>query len=236
MRVWKNQDYILETNNSNVKTGKEPSKFYTEDKNSASIRLFVNWHDRPVNFSNTNLKPVLDLFHSDGSIWIDEELDIVMAEEGVVQYKIPDNIISHAGTIKAKLFLRDDKQSVHVANVMFDIKDSGIEGVVAKEISVNIVETTVKKIMNESPELFKGEKGDKGDTGPQGIQGKQGVKGEQGEQGIKGDKGEQGEQGPRGAKGDKGDTTLAPPKIYTRDEYNQLGTKDNNTLYFISEV
>ena len=236
MRVWKNQDYILETNNSNVKIGKEPSKFYTEDKNSASIRLFVNWHDRPVNFSNTNLKPVLDLFHSDGSIWIDEELDIVMAEEGVVQYKIPDNIISHAGTIKAKLFLRDDKQSVHVANVMFDIKDSGIEGVVAKEISVNIVETTVKKIMNESPELFKGEKGDKGDTGPQGIQGKQGVKGEQGEQGIKGDKGEQGEQGPRGAKGDKGDTTLAPPKIYTRDEYNQLETKDSNTLYFISEV
>ena len=66
MRVWKNQDYILETNNSNVKTGKEPSKFYTEDKNSASIRLFVNWHDKPVDFSNTNLKPVLDLFHSDG--------------------------------------------------------------------------------------------------------------------------------------------------------------------------
>ena len=40
----------------------------------------------------------------------------------------------------------------------------------------------------------------------------------------------------KGAKGDKGDTTLAPPKIYTRDEYNQLATKDNNTLYFISEV
>ena len=83
---------------------------------------------------------------------------------------------------------------------------------------------------------IKGEKGDKGEQGIQGIQGKQGVKGEQGEQGVKGDKGEQGEQGPQGAKGDKGDTTLAPPKIYTRDEYNQLETKDSNTLYFISEV
>ena len=239
MRVWKNQDYILETNNSNVKIGKEPSKFYTEDKNSASIRMFVNWHGRPVNFSNTNLKPVLDLFHSDGSIWIDEELDIVMAEEGVVQYKIPDNIISHAGAIKAKLFLRDDKQSVHVANVMFDIKDSGIEGVVAKEISVNIVETTVKKIMNESPELFKGEKGDKGEQGIQGPRGVQGERGPQGIQGEKGDTGEQGiqgEKGEKGEKGDKGDSVLASPKIYTRDEYNQLETKDSNTLYFISEV
>lgn len=40
----------------------------------------------------------------------------------------------------------------------------------------------------------------------------------------------------KGDKGDKGDTVLVPPKIYTRDEYDQLETKDNNTLYFISEV
>lgn len=35
-------------------------------------------------------------------------------------------------------------------------------------------------------------------------------------------------------KGEKGDSV--PPKIYTRDEYDQLETKDDNTLYFISEV
>src|SRR5699024_9538760 len=39
----------------------------------------------------------------------------------------------------------------------------------------------------------------------------------------------------RGKKGDTGDVVYVPPKIYTRDEYNQLETKDNNTLYFISE-
>ncbi|QKQ32949.1 BppU family phage baseplate upper protein [Staphylococcus saprophyticus] len=159
-----------------------------------------------------------------------------MSDKGLLQYNIPDNVIAHAGLIKAKLFLRNAEQSVHVANFTFDIKDSGIEGAIEKEISVNLVENTIKKIINEQPEIYKGEKGDKGDTGPQGIQGKQGVKGEQGEQGVKGDKGEQGERGPQGAKGDKGDTTLAPPKIYTRDEYNQLATKDSNTLYFISEV
>lgn len=227
MRVWKNQDYILETNNSNVKIGKEPSKFYTEDKNSASIRLFVNWHDRPVNFSNTNLKPVLDLFHSDGSIWLDEELNIVIAEEGIVQYKIPENVIAHAGTIKAKLFLRDDKQSVHVANFKFNITSSGVEDSIAKEISVNIVDDAVRRIVKENaiellgsdfeerlnrdvinhlesnPELYKGPKGDKGEQGPQGVKGDTG---EQGLQGPQGPQGEQGVQGPKGVQGIKGDT------------------------------
>ena len=225
MRVWKNQDYILETNNSNVKTGKEPSKFYTEDKNSASIRLFVNWHDRPVNFSNTNLKPVLDLFHSDGSIWLDEELDIVMAERGLVQYKIPENVITHAGTIKAKLFLKDDKQSVHVANFKFNITSSGVEDSIAKEISVNIVDDAVRRIvkenamellgsdfeerlsdnvinhLNTNTDLFKGPKGDEG---KQGQRGPQGVKGDTGEQGLQGPQGIQGEEGPEGKQGPEG--------------------------------
>ena len=180
-----------------------------------------------------------------------------MPDKGLIQYNLSDNVIAHAGKVKAKLFLKNTEQSVHVANFTFDIKDSGIESAVAKEISVNIVDDAIKKIINEQPELFKGEKGDKGDIGPQGVQGKQGVKGEQGEQGIKGDTGEQGIQGvkgdkgpkgdtgsqgvqgakgEKGDKGDKGDSVLASPKIYTRDEYNQLATKDNNTLYFISEV
>lgn len=221
MRVWKNQDYILETNNSNVKIGKEPSKFYTEDKNSASIRLFVNWHDRPVDFSSTDLKPVLDLFHSDGSIWLGEELDIVIAEKGIVQYKIPENVISHAGTIKAKLFLRDDKQSVHVANFKINITSSGVEEAISKEVNVNLVEDIVKQIIDEEPQLFKGEKGDKltfNDLTPED------------KEELKGEPGKQGEQG------DKGDTTTVPPKIYTREEYDQLEVKDSHTLYFISEV
>ena len=239
MRVWKNQDYILETNNSNVKIGKEPSKFYTEDKNSASIRLFVNWHDRPVNFSNTNLKPVLDLFHSDGSIWLDEELDIVMAERGLVQYKIPENVIAHAGTIKAKLFLKDDKQSVHVANFKFNITSSGVEDSIAKEISVNIVDDAVRRIVKENaiellgsdfeerlnkdvinhleskPELFKGPKGDKGEQGPQGPRGLKGDTGEQGPQGLQGIQGERGlrgEQGPQGEQGPEGKTGPKGPQ------------------------
>ena len=67
---------------------------------------------------------------------------------------------------------------------------------------------------------------------------------------IKGDKGDKltfkdltlkdieelkGEPGEPGKDGEKGDTVINPPKIYTREEYNQLGDKDPNTLYFISE-
>lgn len=190
----------------------------------------MNWHDRPVDFSNTDLKPVLDLFHSDGSIWIDEELDIVIAEKGMVQYKIPENVISHAGTIKAKLFLKDDKQSVHVANFKFNITSSGVEDSIEKEISVNIVDDAVRRIVKENAiellgsdfeerlnrdvinhlesntETFKGPKGDKGEQGKQGQRGPQGVKGDVGEQGPEGKQGLQGERGLRGEQGPQGDT------------------------------
>src|SRR5699024_2040864 len=141
-----------------------------------------------------------------------------MAERGLVQYKIPENVITHAGTIKAKLFLKDDKQSVHVANFKFNVINSGVEDSVEKEISVNIVDDAVRRIvkenaiellgsdfeerlnrdvinhLNTNTNLFKGEKGDKGDEGKQGQRGPQGVKGDTGEQGS------QGIQGPKGEK------------------------------------
>ena len=236
MRIYKNKDITTSIDTEKMSINNSDTYFYTEDKGSAALRIFINHRKTAFNLDNTNLTPVLDLFHTDGSIWLDEPLEVIMSDKGLLQYNIPDNVIAHAGLIKAKLFLRNAEQSVHVANFTFDIKDSGIEGAVEKEISVNIVDDAVKRIMNEQPELFKGEKGDIGPQGIQGVKGSQGERGLQGEQGIKGDKGEQGEQGPQGAKGDKGDTTLAPPKIYTRDEYNQLATKDSNTLYFISEV
>ena len=235
MTINKNTDLEFSLQKGTEKGGVY-TNFYTEDKGSASIRIRLSSNGYYLDLTKTDLKPMLFLFHEDGSIFEIRDFINVMPDKGLIQYNLSDNVIAHAGKVEAKLFLKNTKQSVHVANFTFDIKDSGIEGAVAKEISINIVDDAVKRIMNEQPEIYKGEKGDKGDTGPQGIQGKQGVKGLQGEQGVKGDKGEQGEKGPQGVKGDKGDTTLAPPKIYTRDEYNQLATKDSNTLYFISEV
>lgn len=209
MAIYKNKDITTNIESEKLSINNSNTSFYTEDKGSAALRIFIKYRDGAFNLNDTKLTPTLDLFHNDGSIWRDEPLEVIMSDKSLLQYNIPNNVIAHAGRIKAKLFLKNTDQSVHVANFTFDIKDSGIEGAVEKEISVNLVDDAVKKIMNEQPELFKGEKGDKGDTGPQGI---------------------------KGDKGDKGDSVLASPRIYTRDEYNQLATKDSNTLYFISEV
>src|SRR5699024_2075417 len=140
--------------------------------------------------------------------------------KGLIQYNLSDNVIAHAGKVKAKLFLKNTKQSVHVANFTFDIKDSGIEGAVAKEVSVDIVDDAVRRIVKENAIEILGD-GFKDDVsvelknyvndnvetfkGPKGDEGKQGQRGPQGDKGDKGDQGLQGPEGPQGPKGNKGD-------------------------------
>lgn len=274
MAIYKNKDIDVNVNEHTVEFGDIGANFYTEDKSTSSIRITIKNNNRIVDLSKTNMKPKLDLFHSDGSIFIDEKVDIVLPEQGIIQYKISDQVIKHVGKVNAKLFLKDETKSVHIANFHFFIKDSGIEGAIEKEITVNLVDDTVRRIIQDNaidllgedfqdklnqdvvthleskPELFKGPKGDEG---PRGIQGPKGDKGDKGEQGVKGDRGDKGDKGDKGEegiikfenlteeqklelKGKQGDAVIVPPKIYTRDEYDQLPTKDNNTLYFISEV
>lgn len=178
MRIYKNKDITTNIDTEKTSINNPDTYFYTEDKGSTALRIFINHHKTSFNLDNTNLTPVLDLFHADGSIWLDEPLEVIMADKGLLQYNIPNNVIAHAGQIKAKLFLKNTEQSVHVANFTFDIKDSGIEDAIEKEISVNLVEDTVKKIMNESPELFKGEKFRFEDFTPEQLEEIKGEKGE----------------------------------------------------------
>ena len=221
MAIYKKGDIEVSINERGVDRGNVNANFYTEDKSTSAINIYVNWDKHPLNLNNVNMQLQLDLFHSDGSIFMDEPLNIIYAENGLVQYKISDNVIKHVGKVNAKLFLKNDQESIHVANFSFNIKDSGIEGAISKEININLVEDTVKKIMNESPELFKGEKGDKLSFSDLTDEEKEELKGEPGKQ---------------GEQGEKGSTVVVPPKIYTREEYDQLDTKDSHTLYFISEV
>ena len=179
MTINKNTDLEFSLQQKTEKGGVY-TNFYTEDKGSASIRIRLSSNESYLDLTKIDLKPVLFLFHEDDSIFEIKDFINVMPDKGLIQYNLSDNVIRHAGRVKAKLFLKNTKQSVHVANFTFDIKDSGIEGAVAKEISVNIIDDTIKKIINEQPELFKGEKGDKGDAGPQGIRGPQGLKGDTG--------------------------------------------------------
>lgn len=112
------------------------------------------------------------------------------------------------------------------------------------------------------PKGEQGVKGSKGDIGPQGLQGERGLPGETGPQGPPGEKGEQGpigltgpqgSIGPKGDKGDKGEQgppgPQGPPGVGgnadtvdskhiwtgTQSQYDDISSKDSNTLYFIVE-
>ena len=140
------------------------TNFYTEDKGSASIRIRLSSNEYYLDLTKTDLKPVLFLFHEDGSIFEIKDFINVMPDKGLIQYNLSDNVIAHAGKVKAKLFLKNTKQSVHVANFTFDIRDSGIEGAIEKEISVNLVDDAIKRIIEANPENFKGKDADPNDV------------------------------------------------------------------------
>lgn len=184
MAIYKNKDIEVNVNEKSADVGFIDTNFYTEDKSTSSIRITIKNNKRAVDLSKTNMKPKLDLLLNDGSIFIDEKVDIVLPEQGIVQYKISNQVIKHVGKVNAKLFLKDETKSVHIANFHFFIKDSGIEGAIEKEITVNLVDDTVRRIIQDNaidllgedfqdklnqdvithleskPELFKGPNGD----------------------------------------------------------------------------
>ncbi len=195
-------DVDTNINVSTAENGFIGANFYTEDDGSAYIRITIRDNNEVLDFNKTDMTPRLDLFSSDGSIFTNEPLEIILPEYGVIQYKVSDNVIKHAGKVDAKLFLANEKDSVHVANFYFTITDSGMTGPIGKEIHVDSLQDLVRNVMRENAiglldddfidklesdlkvyvkensETFKGE---------QGIQGPQGVRGETGLQGPKGE-------------------------------------------------
>ena len=228
MAIYKNKDLEVDISFGTSKQNGKSASFYSGDRNSTSIRIKVRHKGYAFDFVQSDMIPTLDLFHSDGSIWLSEPMNIVMEENGLVSYNIPNNVIEHVGTVSAKLFLKNDTVSIHAMNFNFEILDSEIEGAVEQEINLVLVEDIVTNIMTENalglldesfktevfnefqtytaenPQLFKGEKGDKGDKGLRGETGLQGPKGDTGAAGQDGAKGDTGEQGPRGYQGIQG--------------------------------
>ena len=230
----KNKNLEFNINSKDSDYGSIESNFYTGDNGSATISIRIKYGKDYLNLTKTGMTPRLDLFHSDGSIWIDEDLYIPMPDVGLIQYNIPNNVIKHSGSVNAKLFLVNGDKSIHVSNFSFNIKDSGIDGAIQKEVTLTLVKDTLVEIMKEnslgilddeykaslfddikdyllSNESFRGQDGADGQDGLQGPQGPQGDKGIKGDKGDKGDQGIQGEQGPQGIqgaigpKGEKGD-------------------------------
>lgn len=184
--IYKNKDIKAEINERGVDIGNIGANFYTKDLGTASIRISINWKGSVLDLSKTTLKPKLDLFCEDGSIFVNEPIEIVSPVNGLIQYNISKDVIKHVGKVTGKLFLTDDANSIHVVTFRFNISDSGIDSVVTKEVSVTLVDDTVRRIiqenaiqllgddfesrlntdviehLNSNPDLFKGAKGEPG--------------------------------------------------------------------------
>lgn len=220
--IYKNKDIKAEINEQGVDIGNIDANFYTKDLGTASIRISINWKGSVLDLSKTTLKPKLDLFCEDGSIFANESVEIVSQVNGLIQYNISKDVIKHVGKVTGKLFLVNDDESIHVVTFHFNISDSGIDSVVTKEVSVTLVDDTVRRIikenaiqllgddfepklksdvmeyLNDNVDIFRGVKGDVGAKGEQGIQGPPGPKGDTGEQGPQGPIGEMGPKGDKG--------------------------------------
>ena len=233
--VRKNKNLEFNINSKDSDYGSIESNFYTGDNGSATISIRIKYGTDYLDLTKTGMTPKLDLFHSDGSIWMDEEVYISMPDVGLIQYNIPNNVIKHSGSVSAKLFLVNGDKSIHVSNFSFNIKDSGIDGAVEKEVTLTLVKDTLVEIMKEnslgildeeyktslfediksyllSNESFRGQDGADGQDGLQGPQGLKGDKGDKGDTGEQGPQGLQGLQGPQGIKGDKGNVGEQGPK------------------------
>lgn len=185
-------DVDTNINVSTAENGFIGANFYTEDDGSAYIRITIRDNNEVLDFNKTDMTPRLDLFSSDGSIFTNEPLDILVPEGGVIQYKVSDNVIKHAGRMDAKLFLANSKDSVHVANFYFTITDSGMTGPIGKEIHVDSLQDLVRNVMKENAiglldddfkdklendlKVYMEENADtfKGEQGIQGVPGKDG--------------------------------------------------------------
>lgn len=222
MKIFKQGEVNARIDERGIDLGDINVQLYTMDNSTVALDIYLKQRNLfkqrkefiPVNLNQTNFKPVLHLIAEDNSIFTNEELEVINAEQGHVRYQVSDYVTKHVGRVQAKLFLvnKDNTDdSSHVANFYFKVNDSGLTGAIGREIRVEVLDDIVKKVMLENIEDFRGPKGDKGDIGPQGprgIKGADGINGEMGPTGPTGPTGPQGEigiQGERGPQGEQGD-------------------------------
>ena len=129
----------------------------------------------------------------------------------------------------------------------FKMLESKINNIVVSGggLTENQVQNIVSNYVTTHKSELTGAKGDKGDKGDKGEKGEQGIQGLQGIQGIKGTDGLTTQIRVNGTTYTQSNglitlpdyPTLPPYNIWvgTQTQFDNLPTKDNNTLYFIKE-
>ena len=219
MELYKGGKVDAKINEQGVNLGNININLYTMDNSTSVVDIYLKKKNLfsedtnyiPINLNQTTFKPILHLFTQDGSIFSNEPLEVIKAEDGHVRYLVSDYVTRHVGQVQCKLFLVDKNNtddSSHVADFFFTVNDSGLTQAVGKEIHVDLLDGIVEKIMKSNIDLFKGEKGDKGEPGKDGKDGKNGI------DGVNGIDGKQGPAGPPGSDGVDG-------KSFTYEDFTQ---------------
>lgn len=249
METFKKGEVTARIDERGIDLGNINVNLYTMDNSTAALDIHMKKRNImsekkefiPINLNQTKFRPVLHLITEDNSIFTNEELEIVKAEEGHVRYNVSDYVTKHVGRVQAKLFLIDENSSTddssHVADFYFKVNDSGITKAIGKEIHVDMLDDIVERILLKDIERFRGPKGEKGDTGPQGAKGDKGADGINGEMGPagptgpmgpKGDTGEKGLQGEQGPPGPPGETPTLPD--FTNWQKHKLTNDSGNQI------
>lgn len=177
MTVYKSSTLYVDIQNDNVEYGDIGVKYYTNDINTTQLNIRILRDGTFINFNKEKYKPYINLFMGDGTIFLDQPVEISDAENGLLMYKLSDKV-KHAGWIKFKLILKKGNESLHVSNFKLEIKDTGILSEVRNIIDVDTLASLFEMYVQENPTRYKGDKGDKGDKGEQGIKGDKGDKGD----------------------------------------------------------
>ena len=159
MSIYKSKDIATNINERGVDLGNINVIFYSMDKNTTALRIFIkkeiDYENRtiysPINLNQTKMTPRLVLVANDGSIFY-ENVDVIDPENGVIQYQLSENVIKHTGKMEASVLLigENNKESSHAADFYFYIKESRFTGAIGKEVDTELLEDIVAKIMSRN--------------------------------------------------------------------------------------
>lgn len=97
--------------------------FYNQDINTSILQFNVTRNDAVVPLGKSNVDGYIVLLHEDGSR-IQDNLEIVDEEHGVIQYTIPREFLKHTGKVLGQVYItvkgRDD--TAVMRKISFDIK------------------------------------------------------------------------------------------------------------------
>lgn len=154
--IYKTKEIETNINERGVNLGNVDVTLYTMDKGSAAFKIYLK---REVNYGNekvydsvdlytTDMTPRIDIVAADGSVFANEPVDIVIPENGVIQYVVSDYVIRHAGKMDVYIYLENKSESVQVANFYFYIEEDGVTRRLGKEITGGRLEDVVKNVMS----------------------------------------------------------------------------------------